>query len=303
MATKTPAAKPAPKAATKPAAKSSGKPTTALVAWKEKLAGYAKKDVKTEKLNTGAPTISTRGGILSIDGRPVPGGELNVVVIAAVHVNTYYPGRFDPDNKQAPVCYAYGDPEAEDPEATMAPHEEAEDPQSTGCADCEFNVMGSSDTGRGKACKNIRRLAVIDASDVDDGAEGVKNAEIRMLNVPVTSVRNWAKYTHMVADDLELPTFAVVTNVTCAPDAKTQYKVLFELGHALELDDAVFTALEARRTEALKTMTAPYPTNEELQKSRTAAKPMRPAGRLAERLASAKKTASKAAPAKAGRKF
>jgi hypothetical protein len=283
MATKKPAA---------PAAAPAKKPTTALVAWKARLAAAAQKELKAERVTSGIPTVSTRGGVLSIDGSPVKGGELQVIVLAAVHVNTYYPDRFDPDNKQAPACYAFGDPEADDPESEMVPHDEAEDAQASRCAECPMNIMGSADTGRGKACKNIRRLAVIDASEIDDGPAGVKDAEVRLLNVPVTSVRNWSRYTHTVAEELELPTFAVATNVSCAPDPKTQYKVLFELDHAVEMDDALFNALDAKRAEVVKLMTAPYPKNEDLQK----AQPMKPVGRVAQK-------AVVKAPVKAGRKF
>lgn len=291
------ATKPTPKPAAKPAAKAApaAKPGTSLVAWKAKLAAAASKEVKTEKLTNGLPTISTRGGILSVDGDPVKGGELSVIVLAAAHVNAYYPGRFDPDNKQAPACYAFGDVESDAPEDDMAPHEKAEDPQADNCAECPMNVMGSADTGRGKACKNIRRLAVIATEDAED-AVGIKEAEIRLLNVPVTSVRNWARYTHSVVDDLQVPTFAVSTVISCEQDPKTQYKVLFELEHALELSDATFNALEAKRAEAIKLMTQPYPTNEELAKSKP--QPMKPVGRVAQ-----KAVAGKAAPAKSGRKF
>lgn len=273
--------------ATKPAATAAKNPGTAIVSWKARLAEAAKKQSIVEKpMGNGMPTISTRGGILALDGDPIKGNALDVIILVSAHVNAYYPGRFDPDNKAAPTCYAFGDLESDDPQAEMTPHEESEAPESESCEACPMNIMGSADTGRGKACKNIRRLAVV-STDALESPEAMAEAEVRMINLPVTSVKNWANFARKVNDELELPAYGVVANISCAPDAKTQYKVLFEMVEAIDFDDKLYAALEAKISDVKRVIVAPYPKNEALQAARDAkpsgAKAMRPVGRVAER--------------------
>jgi hypothetical protein len=242
--------------------------------------------------------------VLSVDGDPVKGNMLRLVVVGAVHENVYYPGRFDPDTPQAPTCYAFADSAADDPEASMKPHPEAEDPQADACAECENNIMGSADTGRGKACKNSRRLCVV-TEDALESAEALKAAEVRLLKVPVTSVKGWAQYVrNTLGEDLGLPYYGVVTEVSCTPDPKTQYKVLFSLGEAIEFDAQLWGAMKAKTAEVAKLLVAPYPKNSDLEASRAAkpqgrgagkyarAQPMKPVGRVAQK-AVAKKTAGR----------
>jgi hypothetical protein len=288
--------------ATKPAASAVKKPGTAVVDWKARLASAALRQTAVEKpMGGGLPTISTRGGILSVDGDPVKGGSLDVVILASAHVNAYYPGRFDPDAKAAPVCYAFGDQDSDDPQATMMPHAESEEPQAKTCDGCEMNIMGSADTGRGKACKNVRRLAVV-STDALESAEAMAEAEVRVINLPVTSVKNWVTFARKVNEELSVPTYGVVTNISCAPDAKTQYKVLISMVEAIEFDAKLYAALEAKIAEVQPTIVAPYPKNADLQTARESkpagGKAMRPMGRVA-----AKAVAGKAPPAKTGRKF
>jgi len=50
--------------------------------------------------------------------------------------------------------------------------------------------MGLADVGEGKACRNVRRLAVIAEGDLED----IENAEIAYLKLPVTSTKNFSAY-------------------------------------------------------------------------------------------------------------
>ena len=137
--------------------------TTALVKWDEEMAAAAQRGASAEKLS-GFATLSTRGGILAVDGTPVPGNALRGVVIAFAHENQYYTAEFDSDNPQPPACYSFGDVEAANPEPGMAPHANAADPQGDDngqCAGCWANAMGTAVKGKGKACKNVRRALIV----------------------------------------------------------------------------------------------------------------------------------------------
>src|SRR5690606_25222900 len=86
--------------------------TTAAVPWQDELAEAAKRSAQAEKGGGGGlPTISFRGGVISVDDEEVDGGELDVVILQAIHENRYFGAKFDPNNTTAPKCYAFADPD------------------------------------------------------------------------------------------------------------------------------------------------------------------------------------------------
>lgn len=283
----------------------------AVSIWEEKMAAAAIKSSKAEKISSGLKGISTRGGILSVDDTPVPGNELDVVILVSVLENQYHTKAFDPNTPQIPDCYAFGDPELDSPEDSMAPHEEAEDKQGDDnglCANCWANEMGSAPVGRGKACKNVRRLALVTA-DSAATAEDLRDAEVRVLKVPVMSVKGWALYVKQtLAEDLKRPAWGVVTTIKAVPDAKSQFRVTFTFKELIDFTDELFEALEKKIKEITPQLTAPYvkmeappPPPPRGRPAMKQAAPLRPQGKAAE--AMARVVAKKAAPAApAGRK-
>ena len=235
--------------------------TTALVQYREQLAAMARRAEQAEKVKGGLPTIEIKAANLLVDERPVEGNELEVVVVASVFANTYYTDRFQPGVVSLPVCYAFGDPDSDDPEGTMRPHEEAEDPQSDTCATCPMNQFGSAPEGRAKACKNTRRLAVMLAEDLDN----IEEAEIRRLTLSPTNLKGWAAYVNMVAKTYGLPPQGVVTRIKCVPDHRTQYKLLFSVVEEIDFGKVSFESLMRRKQEAEMALMAPYPKPEDVQ--------------------------------------
>lgn len=190
-----------------------------LVNYEELLSSMAAVTAATERPS--GTTISTRAGVLSYNGQPCPDNKLSCIVIASVHSNTLYEGRFDPNNLSSPICFAY----SETGEG-MAPHPASAKPQHDNCDTCPNNQWGSDpDGGRGKACKNGRSLALIPANTSPDA---VPTAEIAILKPPVTSVKNYQQYVQTVAAMYNRPPLGVITEVGTVPDAKSQYKVTFK---------------------------------------------------------------------------
>lgn len=250
--------------ATKPAAKSAAKkPGTALTVWEQRMQQAAEKQAKQEKPMGGFQSISTQGGVLSVDGNEV-GDTMNLVVLCAAYENAFYGGEaFDPDNPKPPVCYAFGDLESDDPEDTMAPAADLPGRVADKCSECENNVMGSAPQGRGKACKNIRRLAVVTEDAIKD-ADTMSEAEIRMLKVPVTSVRNWSTYVRgVLTDELSRPYWSVVTELTIRRDKKTQFKLNFAHAENVDFNDKLWKAFEDQQKKVKALITAPYPVPED----------------------------------------
>lgn len=280
------------------------KPTgTAVVPWEEEMKSSLVKQVANAK-STGVRRIAIQGGILSVDDAPVEGNELNVIVLGAVHENQYYTQEYDPDHPTVPACYALGDPEAEDQEEGMAPHAEAEDPQGDDdnmCAGCEHNQFGSAEKGRGKACKNIRRLMLLTEDAVDSAAD-LKSAEHRMLKVPVMSAKLWSNYVRdVLGTQVERPYFGVVTKIKIVPDRKSQFLITFAFERLIEFDQELWQTMKAKVAAANKALTEPYPKQAELDAMQAEAKPVKVHGKMASKMAKpvpAKKVAGKVVPAK-----
>lgn len=228
-------------------AKAGGKnlPTT----WEARLASMAKESVQQEASVSTGQFISTRAGQLSYNGNPVQGNKLDAIVVDAILENCYYKGDFDPDNPAPPVCYAFGRDDKD-----MHPHEQSPEPQAKSCAECELNEFGTADRGKGKACKNIRRLALLPAQPLD--AEALEKAEIAYLKTPVTSVKGWAAYVRTLDALRKRPPIGVVTEISTVADPKSQYKVLFN--HKLDLPAAPLEAVFARLEEVKSGIAFPY---------------------------------------------
>ena len=220
---------------------------TAVVEWDKALAERAVRSKKTEEAVSVGSFISFKGGVLAYAGNPVAGNKLAVVVLDAILENKFYTGKYDPNNKQPPACYAFGRDEDD-----MAPHEKASDPQSETCATCPHNEWDSGEGGRGKACKNVRRLAIIPADALKNGEDGVADAEVAYAELSVTSVKGWAGYVNQLAAT-NRPPLAYVTEIMVTPDAKTQFKINFKalepvpnelLGAVLDKADKVEAMIE-----------------------------------------------------------
>lgn len=286
--------------------------STAVVPWEQEMANRAARAAKTEKVIGATKRIGIRGGIMTIDDEPIEDNELRAIVLVGIHENQYYDKPFDSKNPTVPVCYAFSDPDAEgNPDDSMAPHEEAEGKQGDDnglCANCWANQMGTADVGRGKACKNVRRLMLI-TEDALESAEALREAEVRSLGVPVMSTNNWAKFVNKINDEMSRPPYGVICKIKVVPDAKSQFKVTFAFEELVNFDQDLWEAMQAKVAEVSKEIVAPYPKQSDLDAQNAA--PVRPQGRMAQRMAAqnaAKKPAGKpgagkgAAPAPAGKR-
>lgn len=206
---------------------------TALVNWDEELARQATEVANMEASTGGGNFFSLQGGILSFNGTPLENNQMAVVIADYVMENVFYEGRYDPNTPSPPMCYAFGRDEK-----SMEPHRivvEASNHQHDTCAGCPNNEWGSADEGRGKACRNIRRLALVPAGALDkDGrftmadAEYLQSATFGFLKLPVTSVKGFAAFVKTVSGALKRPPHGIFTRVRIVPDASNQFKVVFE---------------------------------------------------------------------------
>ncbi len=230
--------------------------TTAIVPWEQKFAKYAKAAVEQEKsIGGGGLNLKFGPGTITVAGGTIPGGRAEVIVLGSCFENSWYgSAAYDPDDPQPPVCYAFGEAAEE-----MVPHADCQDPQNPeGCATCPKNAFGSADTGRGKACGNKKRLAVLLAKDVEDAdAEAISTAELATARVSPTNLKAWAGYVRAVAEEHGRPPWAVVTEISSHADPKTQIRLEFKLVSLIESDD-ILNSLERRVGKVQEILQQPY---------------------------------------------
>lgn len=235
----------------------SKKTGSAIVKWDEQLAKEAEVAAAQEANTGGGRFISIRGGVLTVAGAPVPGNAMAVVIADSVFENAAYEGDFDADNVKSPVCFAFGRDEK-----TMTPHELSQDKKNEDCASCLLNRFGSAEKGRGKACKNIRRLGLLSAGTLNNGKFKLyepdywDKAEPMYFKLPVTSVQGYAAYVKQVAAALQRPPHGIVSKLSLQPDPKSQFKVVIE--PLIKLPDNLMPAIMAKRESIKKDIEFPY---------------------------------------------
>lgn len=243
----------------------------AVVSWADELGKYADEAAGMEVNTGGGQFFSLKSGVLSWQDNPLQNNQMAVVILDSIMENVFYDGEYDPDNPLGPSCFAFGRDER-----AMAPHPlvtEAKN-QKCGpsglCEGCPMNAWGTADKGKGKACRNTRRLAMIPAGNFNQATgkfELIKDEDhfslttIGLMKLPVTSVKGYASFVKQVAGTLRRPPFGIATKVRVIPDAKTQFKVLFE--PLINLPDTLMTVIMKRHEEAKTMIDFPYQPNDE----------------------------------------
>lgn len=241
------------------------KQSTEIARWDDELAKQAEIAAGMEASAGGGQFFSTRGGQLSWQDAPLPGNEMAVVILDHIFETVYYEGRYDSDAPQSPTAFAFGRVQDE-----LRWHENS-DPEFAGelCSESEVCEWGSADTGRGKAARETRRLAMIPAGQFNrngdfelfDDPDHYATTTVGFMKLPVTSVKGFANFVKQVAGALKRPPFGIIARVAVVPDAKTQFKVTFEV--ISKVPDELMGAIMTRREEVVEIIDFPYQRDEE----------------------------------------
>ncbi len=266
----------------------------ALTKWDEELARQAEAAAAVEASTATGSFFSLKGGTLSINDSPVPNNEMAVIILDSILENVYYGSDYDPDAMSPPKCFAFGRDEK-----TMKPHVipiESGHAQAEQCQGCEWNEYGSADRGRGKACRNTRRLAMIPAGTFDERGklepfedDSFETAQISFMKLPVTSVRGYAAFVKQIAGALKRPPLGVFTRVSVVDDPDTQFKVVFE--PLSTVPDEIMATIMQRAEEARGSIEQPYQAYDEEEVA--SRKPARGRGKSAAKTAVGKGAAAK----------
>ena len=238
----------------------------AVANWDEELAKQAAAAAQTEASTATGNFFSLKGGILAWNDSPMKNNEMAVIILDSVLENVYYGSDYDPDEPKGPLCFAFGREEKD-----MTPHAdvvEAGTEQNETCHNCPMNEFGTADKGKGKACRNVRRMGLIPAGtfakdgsfEPEEDEDAYRDAQLGFLKLPVTSVKGYAAYVKTLAASLKRPPLGVFTKISVVPDAKSQFRVTFEaLGN---VPNELMAVIMARKPEAVSTIDSPYKVGE-----------------------------------------
>ena len=239
----------------------------AIVAWDEELAKMADVASAMEANSGGGQFFGLRGGQLTWQDAPMKDNQMAVIILDSILENVYYEGAYNPDVPQSPTCFAFGRDERE-----MKPHiivTDAGQHQNPECYGCEHNEFGSANIGRGKACRNTRRLAMIPAGQFNNSGkfemveddEHYESSTVGFMKLPVTSVKGYASFVKQISGTLRRPPFGVITKVKVVPDPKSQFRVLFE--PITTVPDELLEIIVKRHKEVAPTIDFPYQLTED----------------------------------------
>ena len=242
--------------------------TTEVQTWEEALKlKAAQQAMQRAALSQGPKYLSFKGGVMNVDGMPIPENKLDVIVLTFIAENTFYKGRFDPTNIQTPLCYSVYNSITD-----MWPSDDVQEKQADTCEECPHYQWGSDPMGgRGKACKTRYRIAVIPAAV--ESEQDILGAELRFATIPVTSVRDFDTFASKCEMVLGRPMFGVVSTLSVAPDAKTQYKI--GLNPIQQVPTHLLGAVLKRIDEAEKGITYDYAVMEDAPTPAAAPKPLK----------------------------
>lgn len=217
-------------------------------ALREAMAARMEKLKATQALlpGGGGKSISFKGGVITLAGEKI-GQKMDAVILASQYERVFYASAYDPDNTAAPICYSRDG---------AGPHEQSHDKQHTSCKDCPHNRFGSAENGKGKACKEGLRLALVPPDVL--AKPDLATTDIFGAKLSVTNIKAFQDYATVVTNKGITPEM-VVTTVNVVPDAKNQYAVSFKTKGPLKMSVKHATDFLSLVGRADASLTTPYP--------------------------------------------
>jgi hypothetical protein len=200
--------------------------------------------------------LSTAGGQLRYQGDIVAGNNMDVVILYASYRNVWYAGAYDRENIKNPDCFSLSETDE-----GMVPDPVVKNPPNATCGGCPKNewksdVKADGRVGKGKACKESRRLVMMPAGALDS-VDAVKAAELAILDLPVTSAKNYNSLVNTVAATVGVPVWACVTNVKEQPHPKNQFEIVLTPLRVAPSKEIIL-ALKDRVADAKRIALEPY---------------------------------------------
>jgi hypothetical protein len=191
-----------------------------LVAFKEQLA----KDLAEVGDRLAPPSgnrITTKGKVFTLPNGKQDPGPMQCVILDWRSTSLYYDGAYDANNPRPPQCFAIGKIIKE-----LTPSENSPKKVHSTCEGCPMNQWGSAPVGKGKACKNGRRLAI---AAVDADAE----TQPMIIEVSPTGIGSFEAHVNRLATQLGVLPIQVVTTISFV-ESSTFPQLVFSTEGALD---------------------------------------------------------------------
>jgi len=189
------------------------KPATNLVsiqeAMKAELAGLASR-------TDGSPKkIKYEGDKFTLPSGAMFQAPMRAVVVDFNTQHTLFEGSYVKGQVSPIICAALGDNPKD-----MKPYDSIAEPQSGACTGCWANEFESASQGKGKACKQVRTMALL----VED-AQGVidPNGSLYLMQTNVTANKVFDAFVKTAAAVFQMPPVGVVVELGIAAEAKWDY--------------------------------------------------------------------------------
>ncbi len=153
-----------------------------------------KKELAEQNKHIGAlPSnkIQLKGKKFSLPDGQSSEGPIEAIILDFVWFMAHYPGVYNSSSPQQPNCFAVGRDKPDS--GLLVPHESVEKPLGSSCKECPQNEWGSAPQGKGKACKNQRRLVLV-PPDFDENSEAmtmyVSPSGLKFFDAYVSRLKN-----------------------------------------------------------------------------------------------------------------
>jgi pyruvate/2-oxoglutarate dehydrogenase complex dihydrolipoamide acyltransferase (E2) component len=185
-------------------------------------------------VTAGFPIISYRGKVWRVrkggeeinyvdqSGDPIQSIELVLVKSNKMPSKTFYKSKYKEGDNAAPTCWSSDG---------IKPDAGVKEPQHNACATCPHNQWGSrisEDGKKGRACSDVRRMAVVFA---DELRRKGTDSHLFLMRVPPASLNPLKDYAEKVLGPAGVEYFAVATRVgfdSAASHPKLTFRVATE---------------------------------------------------------------------------
>ena len=150
--------------------------------------------------------ISTKAKVFTLPDGSASDQPLRCIILDFAAANTYFEGVYNPKDIKPPACFALGRVIAD-----MAPSDNSPAKQNSTCTGCPKFEWGSDPQGgKGKACKNTRRVVVVPTN-------ATEKTQPWVLSVSPTALKFFDKYVNSLSDMGTHP-IEVITEISFAPE-------------------------------------------------------------------------------------
>ena len=235
----------------------------------KKVTGRAADIINRQKAAVKLPVANrvTAQGDVFMCGDDELGNPLEpCIILDYMNEHRFYEGAYQDGDKDSPVCFSLNFEED-----AMVPHANSSDKQNDDCPSCPNNQFGSG-VGKGKACQNRIRFAILPLGDVT--AERIDDSIIYVMSASPTSITNFNEYANLIINVHETSTaFSVVEIGLKKRGNTTSYQLAFEPQGFIDPNAALVKKLDKKIEEATKLLEQPYePVSEEDEPQKKTAK-------------------------------